>query len=71
VRPSCSTRRAGPAADELCVHLAIRVGAHPMLGLTVARVMMILIDELHADHVPLRQLELGVDGPLPRRAPSQ
>jgi hypothetical protein len=34
-------------------------------------VMMILIDELHADHVPLRQLELGVDGPLPRRAPSQ
>jgi hypothetical protein len=40
-----------------------------MLELTVARVLMIVIDELQADRVPLHQLELGVDGPLPPRVP--
>jgi hypothetical protein len=40
-----------------------------MLGLTLARVMMIVIDELHADHIPLRQLKVAVDGLVPPRAP--
>jgi hypothetical protein len=71
VRPSCPARRGEPAPGELCVRLVVTVGAHPMLELTVARVLMIVLDELQADHVPLRRLELGLDGPLPQRVPGR
>jgi len=40
-----------------------------MAGLTVARVFLLLIEELSADHVAVHGVELGVDGGLPAKVP--
>jgi hypothetical protein len=45
----------------------VTVGDHPMIGLTAARVLMIVLDELQADGVPVRHVEIGLEGSLPQR----
>jgi hypothetical protein len=69
VHARCGDTRRQPDRGELHLRLCLTVGDHPMLGLTAARVLMILVDELQADHVPLRHLEIGLEGPLPERIP--
>jgi hypothetical protein len=49
------------------VQIVVRVGDHPMIELTVARMLVIVLEELQADRVPVRRVEIGVDGPLPQR----
>jgi hypothetical protein len=46
------------------VRLEVSVGAHPMLGLTMARLAMVALGELGADHVAVHRLEVSVEGPF-------
>lgn len=63
-RPPCRRTRRVPDVDEFVVRLEVSVGAHPMLGLTMARLAMVALGELGADHVAVHRLEVSVEGPF-------
>ena len=67
MRAHCGNGSSRPAAGEVGLRVVVTVGDHPMIGLTAARVLMIVVDELQADGVPVRRVEIGLEGPLPQR----
>jgi hypothetical protein len=61
----CPARRSiPPASTGIRITVVLAVDAHPMVELTVARTLMILLEELRADKVPVRQAEIGLSGGL-------
>jgi hypothetical protein len=69
LRYPCTARRAG-SGDELVLRLELSLGPHPMVELTAARLMMVALEELARDHVPVARLKLALQGRLvasPRR----
>jgi hypothetical protein len=51
--------------EELGLHFVVTIRQDPTVGLTAARVLMTLIDELQAGSVPVCRVELSIEGPFP------
>jgi hypothetical protein len=67
MRPRCPQAPRGAAEGKLTLHLTLSLGDHPTIILSVARLLVLVLDELASDHVPVHGVELGIDGELPER----
>ena len=50
--------------NEVRISVEVVVGPHPMVELTAARTLMLLLKELQADHVPVRLVQVALTGQL-------
>ena len=65
MRARCPQTPKGAAEGRLTLQLTLSLGDHPMIGLSVARVFLLVLDELATEHIPVHDVELGIDGKLP------
>ena len=50
--------------DEVHIRVEVIVGPHPMVELTAARTLMLLLEELRADRVPVHVVQVALSGQL-------
>lgn len=65
MRPRCVNGCTPAERGELTLRLIVTIGDHREVGLTVASVVMVLIDELQACSVLVRRVECSLEGPIP------
>jgi hypothetical protein len=53
-----------PNDSEVRISVEVLVGPHPMVELTAARTLMLLLEELHADRVPVHVVQVALTGQL-------
>jgi hypothetical protein len=65
VKRRCTVQRSLRANDnEVRISVEVLVDPHPLVPLTVARTLMLLWEELQADHVPVHLVQVAVTGQL-------
>jgi hypothetical protein len=65
VNRRCVVRESVPACDDgIRIRVEVTVGPHPMVELTAARTMLVLLEELRVDRVPVRLVQVAVCGQL-------
>jgi hypothetical protein len=64
VNRRCSARSVCVDDDEVRVSVEVYVGPHPLVHLTTGRVLMILLQELQDDRVPVHLVRVALSGQL-------
>jgi len=65
VNRRCAPRRSAPADDsEVCISVEVYVHPHPLVHLTAGHLLMILLQELHDDRVPVHLVQIALSGQL-------
>ena len=61
----CAARQSVGADDgEVCISVEVYVRPHPLVHLTAGRVLMILLQELQDDRVPVHLVQIALSGQL-------
>ena len=58
-------RLARAECGEVCIGVEVFVEPHRLVHLTAGRVLMVLLQELRDDRVPVHLVRVAVSGPLP------
>jgi hypothetical protein len=58
-------RLARAECGEICISVEVFVEPHRLLHLTAGRVLMVLLQELQDDRVPVHLVRVAVSGQLP------
>jgi hypothetical protein len=63
VNRRCVTQRSGRGGDsEIRISVEVFVGPHRLVHLTAGRVLMIVLEELQDDRVPIHLVRVGLSG---------
>jgi hypothetical protein len=61
----CPSRRRVDVDDgEIRISLEVYLGPHPSVHFTAGRALMILLQELRDDRIPVRLVQVGLSGQL-------
>jgi hypothetical protein len=60
----CVAQRSVGNDNDVRISVEVLVGPHPMVELTAARTLMLLLEQLQADRVPVHLVQVALTGQL-------